>query len=127
MYAAREKQQIQRAPLDERLDLPAGDFSYVLKDWLQRLCMKESFHEAVTDLRQLLGLAPSERAVEQINQRMVQRAEEFGLQHAAPPPEEEAELLVATADGMGVPMRRPLEKRARCFCGEASFVRVAGE
>lgn len=113
VYAEREKQQIERAPLDERLGLPAGEFSYVLEDWLQRMCVKESFHEATSSLRDLLGLAPSERAAEQMNQRMAARAEAFGLQLAAPPPDEEAELLVATADGKGVPMRRPLEERVR--------------
>jgi hypothetical protein len=113
VYAEREKQQIERVPLDERLGLPEGEFSYVLEDWLQRLCLKESFHEAVTDLREWLGVAPSERATEQMNQRMAERAEAFGMQHSAPPPDEEAEILVATADGKGVPMRRPLEERVR--------------
>ncbi|HEX4150117.1 MAG TPA: ISKra4 family transposase, partial [Pirellulales bacterium] len=113
VYAEREKQQIERAPLDERLGLPEGEFSYVLQDWLGRLCLKESFHEAVTDLREWLGVAPSERATEQMNQRMAGRAEAFGVQHSAPPPDEEAEILVATADGKGVPMRRPLEERVR--------------
>ena len=113
VYAEREKQQIERVPLDERLGLPAGEFSYVLEDWLQRMCVKESFHEATTSLRALLGLAPSERAAEQMNQRMAEHAEAFGLQHAAPPADEEAEILVATADGKGVPMRRPLEERVR--------------
>ena len=113
VYAEREKQQIERAPLDEQLGLPAGEFSYVLEDWLQRMCVKESFHEATSDLRQLLGLAPSERTAEQMNQRMATHVEAFEMQRAAPPAEEEAEILVATADGKGVPMRRPLEERIR--------------
>jgi hypothetical protein len=113
VYASREKQQIERAPLDERLGLPADEFSYVLEDWLQRLCFKESFHEATSDLRHLLGLAPSDRAAEQMNQRMAEHVEAFEMQHAAPPRDEEAEILVATADGKGVPMRRPLEERVR--------------
>jgi hypothetical protein len=113
VYAEREKQQIERAPLDERLGLPAGECSYVLEDWLERLCVKESFHEAVTDLREWLGVAPSERAAEQMNQRMAEHAEAFGLAQAAPPPDEEAEILVTTADGKGVPMRRPLQERVR--------------
>ena len=113
VYAQREKQQIERAPLDERLGLPAGEFSYVLEDWLQRMGVKESFHEATGSLRGLLGLAPSERAAEQMNQRMAEHAEAFGLQLAAPPADEEAEILVATADGKGVPMRRPLEEQVR--------------
>jgi hypothetical protein len=113
VYAFREKQQIERAPLDERLGLPAGEFSYVLEDWLQRLCVKGSFHEATSDLRHVLGVAPSDRATEQMNQRMAEHVEAFELQHATPPADEEAEILVATADGKGVPMRRPLEERIR--------------
>jgi hypothetical protein len=47
VYAEREKQQAV-APLDARLSLPAAEFSYVLEDWLQRLCVKESFHEGTS-------------------------------------------------------------------------------
>jgi hypothetical protein len=111
VYACREGQKIEQAPLDARLGLPAGEFSYVLEDWLQRLCVKESFSEAVTSLRTLLGLAPSARAAEQMNQRVAQDAAAFQLQQAPPPGQEEGEILVATADGKGVPMRRPLEER----------------
>lgn len=113
VYASREGQRVQLAPLDQRLGLPAGEFSYVLEDWLQRLCVKESFQEAAANLREWLGVAPSTRAAEQMNQRMAEHAEAFGLQQAAPPPDEEGEILVATADGKGVPMRRPLQERVR--------------
>lgn len=113
VYAERDKRPVERAPLDERLGLPAGEFSYVLEDWLQRLCVKESFHEAVGDLRAWLGVAPSERAAERMNQRLAEQVERFGLRQAPPPPDEEGEILAATADGKGVPMRRPLEERVR--------------
>src|SRR5437763_823577 len=46
VYGSREGQQIECAPLDEQLGLPAGDFSYVLEDWTQRFCLKGSFAEA---------------------------------------------------------------------------------
>src|SRR5262249_59445614 len=46
VYGTREGQRIERVPLDERLGLPEGDFSYVLEDWGQRLCLKGSFAEA---------------------------------------------------------------------------------
>jgi len=113
VYAQREGQKIEAAPLDAKLSLPAGEFSYVLEDWQQRLCVKESFHEAVTSLRTLLGVAPSERAAEQMNQRLAQSAARFHLHHGTPPAKEEGELLVATADCKGVPMRRPLGERVR--------------
>lgn len=111
VYACREGQKVEQAPLDERLGLPAGEFSYVLEDWLQRLCVKESFGEAVTSLRTLLGLAPSERTAERMNQRMSEHAEAFCTQQSPPPGKEEGEILVATADGKGVPMRRTLQER----------------
>jgi hypothetical protein len=113
VYAVRAGQKIERCPLDERLALPVGEFSYVLEDWLQRLCVKESFAEAVISLRTLLGLAPSPRAAEQMNQQMAGQAEAFRFRHVAPPADEEGEILVATADGKGVPMRRPLEEQVR--------------
>lgn len=113
VYARREGQKIERVPLDERLGLPAGEFSYVLEDWLQRICIQESFDESVGSLRDLLGVAPSSRAAEVMNQRMAEHAEAFRWSQSAPPQEEEAEILVATADGKGVPMRRPLEERVR--------------
>ena len=59
------------------------------------------------------ALRQGERAAEQMNQRMAEHAEAFGLAQAAPPPDEEAEILVTTADGKGVPMRRPLQERVR--------------
>jgi len=111
VYGTREGQKIEHVPLDARLGLPEGEFSYVLMDWLQRLCVKESFHEAVTDLRALLNLAPSERAAEQMNQHLARDAEIFQAHQSPPEPATEGELLVATADGKGVPMRRPLAER----------------
>jgi hypothetical protein len=111
VYAVREGQKIEHAPLDEQLGLPASDFSYVLEDWQQRLCVQESYGEAVASLKTLLGVAPSERAAEQMSQRVATDAEVFQLHQAPPPGKEEGEILVATADAKGVPMRRPLEER----------------
>ena len=113
VYAVREGQKVEFAPLDQQLGLPAGEFSYVLEDWQQRLCVQESYGEAVTSLVTLLGVAPSERAAEQMTQRLAVDAEEFQLHQAPPEGTAEGEILVATADGKGVPMRRPLEERVR--------------
>lgn len=113
VYARRVGQKIESAPLDRKLGLPDSDFSYVLQDWQQRMCLKESIHESVTSLRELLGVAPSERAAEVMNQRMAELAGSFRSQQPRPPAEEEQQILVVTADGKGVPMRRPLEERVR--------------
>src|SRR6516162_7655558 len=70
VYGSREGQRIGRTPLDERLGLPAGDFSYVLEDWAQRLCLKGSFAEAAESLEALLGLRLGSRTLEHMNQEL---------------------------------------------------------
>jgi hypothetical protein len=107
VYGSREGQRIERVPLDERLGLPEGDFSYVLEDWGQRLCLKGSFAEAGQSLEMLLGLRLGTRALEGMNRTSAGFAPAFQASLEVPPPEEEGPLLVVTADGKGVPMRRP--------------------
>jgi hypothetical protein len=106
-YGSREGQRIERVPLDERLGLPEGDFSYVLEDWSQRLCLKESFAEAGQSLEMLLGLKLRTGTLEHMSREVAGYAPAFQEDLPLPPPEEEGPLLVVTADGKGVPMRRP--------------------
>jgi len=108
VYGSREGQAITQVPLDATLGLPAGEFSYVLEDWCQRLCVQEAFHESVRSLHDLLGLRPSVRSLEQMNQTLGEVAADFAWEKSAPPPAEEGAVLVITADGKGVPMRRPV-------------------
>ena len=77
----------------------AGEFSYVLEDWQQRLCLKEAFGEATGDLKELLGVAPSVRAAEVMNRQMAGFAPSFRTNQPPPPADEEGELVVFTADG----------------------------
>lgn len=59
VYGTREGQTIGAILLDARLALPVGEFSYVLEDWKQRLCVKKAFPNPAGDLKDVLGLAPS--------------------------------------------------------------------
>lgn len=107
VYGIREGQKIELVPLDERLGLPEGEFSYVLEDWGQRFCLKESFAEAGHSLEMVLGLHLGRRTLEQMNRDVAGYATPFQETIEPPPPQEEGPLLVVTADGKGVPMRRP--------------------
>jgi hypothetical protein len=107
VYGSREGQRIEHVPRDERLGLPEGEFSSVLEDWGQRLCLKESFAEAGRSLEMLLGLRLGARALEGMNRAVAAYAPAFQASLEVPPPGEEGPLLVVTADGKGVPMRRP--------------------
>jgi hypothetical protein len=113
VYGSREGQRIERVPLDERLGLPQGEFSYVLEDWSQRLCLKESFAEAGQSLEMLLGLRLGTRALEGMNRAVAAYAPAFQASLEVPPPAEEGPLLVVTADGKGVPMRREAQEGPR--------------
>jgi hypothetical protein len=55
----------------------------------------------------LLGLRVGVRALEQMNRVVAGHAPSFQNSLEVPPPEEEGPLMVVTADGKGVPMRRP--------------------
>jgi hypothetical protein len=113
VYGSREGQRIERVPLDERLGLPAGDFSYVLEDWAQRFCLKGSFAEAAESLETLLGLRLGSRTLEHMNEGLAGFVVPFRDAVEPPPAAEEGPILVVTADGKGVPMRRPAQDGPR--------------
>lgn len=104
VYAPGAKKKIAYSPVDARLGLPRGEYSYVLEDWLEQLCVKEPFAEGISGLASILHLRPSVRTAEVLNQRMAEHAECFRLQQGPPQVPTEAEILVATADGTSVPM-----------------------
>jgi len=105
-YGSREKQEIAFVPLDNRLQLPASPFSYVLQDWDQALCVEQAFGQVETTVSRMLGLKQSVDSLEQMNRAMAQDATPYRLNRPLPPPEEEGEIFVAGADGKGVVMRR---------------------
>jgi hypothetical protein len=108
VYGVREGQKIELAPLDRSLGLPAGDFSYVVEDWVQRLSLKGSFAEAAESLRTLLRLRLGVHTLERMSQEMADSVVPFREAIEPPPAAEEGPILVVTADGKGVPMRRPV-------------------
>jgi hypothetical protein len=104
VYARGPKKKIEQVPTDAQLGLPRGEYSYVLEDWLERLCVTEAFAESVEGLESLLGIETSVRTAEEQNRQMAEFDEGFRLQHPAPPASEEETILVATADGTSVPI-----------------------
>jgi len=106
VYARGAKKKIEHAPTDALLGLPRGEYSYVMEDWQQRLCVKETFGEGVEGLAAILGVGPSVQTAEEMNLRMAEHAESFRIQQPAPPATAQETILVATADGTSVPMHR---------------------
>ena len=106
VYARGAKKKIEHAPTDASLGLPRGEYSYVMEDWVERLCVKETFAEGVDGLAAILGFAPSVQTAEEMNLRMAEHAESFRTQQPAPPVTAQETILVATSDGTSVPMHR---------------------
>jgi hypothetical protein len=111
-YGTRETQKLEVVPLDARIGLPEDDYSNLLKQWNQSFCVRNSYEESRSSMEEILGLKQSVRALEYQNQQMARSVEDFRQQQPAPPAKEEGCILVCTADGKGVPMRRQADEPA---------------
>jgi len=109
VYGSREGQKIEFVPLDTRVLLPEGKFSYLLQEWDQMISTQEPFGKACSFLQAILGLEQHVDSLERMSRHMAQEADPFCWSCEIPPPAEEAEILVQTADGKGVPIRRPAD------------------
>jgi hypothetical protein len=111
VYGTREGQRIDFVPLDARLELPEGEYSYVLQDWAGTLCVENAFGRTAETLRAILGLSLPVDSLERMSRKMGESVEGFRASLEKPPAKEEGEILVVTADGKGIPMRRPADQR----------------
>lgn len=127
VYGSREGQKIAFVPLDNRLQLPEGVFSYVLQDWDQSLCVEQAFAAVSKTIERILDLKQPVDSLEHMNHEMAQEVTNFML--TRPEPEEEAEIVVASADQKGIVMRRqkddPPVKAHRTKGDKASQKRMA--
>jgi hypothetical protein len=94
------------APVDAMLGLPESDFSYLLQDWSQAFCVQGSFVSSLESVERILGIGQSVRSLEHMNVSMAAAVDSFRESKPKPPATEEGPILVLTADGKGVPMRR---------------------
>ena len=105
VYGTRETQKHEVIPLDALLALPDSEFSYVLQDWDQGLCVQNSYGQSQGTIQRILRLGQSVLSLEQMNNQMAAAVEPFWAQQPVVT-EPEGPILVVTADGKGVPMRR---------------------
>ncbi|MCP3958879.1 MAG: ISKra4 family transposase, partial [bacterium] len=106
VYGTRVGQRIELVPLDQRLQLPESKFSYLLQDWDQRLVAESPYAEVSRTLCKILGFSQSVDSLERMNRKMSEPVVDYWDSLAPPPASEEGSLLVLSADGKGVPIRR---------------------
>jgi hypothetical protein len=103
-YGSREGQKIDFVPLDNRLNLPEGKFSYLLQDFDSLLSTEQPFGQVAAALQRILHLKQHVDSLERGSQHMAEFVEPF--RNAQPAVAlEEGPILVRSADAKGIPMR----------------------
>jgi hypothetical protein len=104
-YGSRAGQKLDFVPLDNRLQLPAGKFSYLLQDFNGLLVTDTPFGQVAAVLQRILGLTQYVDALERQAEQLAAHVEAFRDAQPAPPAAAEGTILVRSADAKGVPMR----------------------
>lgn len=95
-----------RSPLDEALSLPERCYSDLLMESAELLGVEGAYSKGLEVVARLLGLNLSELAVETAVAEHSQKVQAYYAQKGSFPSAEEGPILVAQADGKGVPMVR---------------------
>lgn len=103
-YGSGINKKIDLRPISVRLDLPEHQWSYLLQEFSQLFCVEQAFSQASRNLETVLGGRFSVDTLEVTSQRMGAEADAFLDALPVPAKADEAKLLVATADGKGVPL-----------------------
>lgn len=109
VYARRPGQKIEFVETDARLALPESKFSYQLQDWDQSFAMEQPFAKSADTIKKILNLEQHVDSLERMNRDMSMQADRFNASQSPPPTSEEGEVFVQSADGKGVPIRRPAD------------------
>jgi hypothetical protein len=112
VYGTREGQRIEAVPLDARLGLPEDPCSYLLRDWNQALVVENPYGQVNAVLGRMLGLKQSVASLETMTRTLAGAVAGY---EAARPPAATAtgeQIVVLSADGKGVPLRKPADAPA---------------
>jgi hypothetical protein len=105
VYGSREGQALDLVPLDNRLQLPAGVFSYVLQDWDQSLAVEQAFSQVNQTIARILKLKQSVDSLEEMTRQMAREVGDFRDLQGTPPAAEEGQIVVTSADCKGIVIR----------------------
>jgi hypothetical protein len=115
VYSQGNKKKIELRPIDARLNLPDGKASYLLQEFTQLFCVEKAFHVGARQFDTVFGQKLSVDVLEEINRAMGAQADRFLDQLPTPPADEEGAILVATADGKGVPLVKADAQKVPAF------------
>ena len=104
VYSRGPHRPIELRPIDARINLSEGKASYLLQEFSQLFCVEKAFGVGARQFETVFRQKLSVDVLEDINRAMGEQADRFLDALPAPPPKEEGSILVATADGKGVPL-----------------------
>jgi hypothetical protein len=103
-YGSREGQKIISIPLDARLALPESDYGFLLQEWSQLIAAEVPFQTTAMLLEKIFPIKVPVDSLEKINRIQAAHVEAFRSSKKINIEQEEP-ILVASADGKGVPIR----------------------
>jgi hypothetical protein len=112
-YGSREGQKIDFVPLDNRLQLPESDYSYLLQEWDATLGCECAFARVAATLFSILGVKQPVDSLARHSRDLAESVEPFRQQRPLPGSENEGEVFVLTNDAKGVVIRRETDEAAR--------------
>jgi hypothetical protein len=80
-----------------------------LQDWDQALAVESPYAQVNQTLERILGISQSSDSLERMNRQMSESVSAFERARPAPPLATAGQLIVANADGKGVPIRHPAD------------------
>lgn len=114
-YSPGVNKKIELRPISARMRLPENRWSYMLQEFSQTFCSDQAFNQAGANLEMFFGSKFSVDTLEQTNLRMGPEANEFMRNLPTPEADTEGEILVAQADGKGVPLLKKSENKTAAF------------
>jgi hypothetical protein len=112
VYGTREGQRIEAAPLDARLGLPEDRCSYLLRDWNQALVVENPYGQVDAVLGRILGLKQSVASLETMTRTLAGAVASYEATRSPAAAATGAQIVVLSADGKGVPLRKPADAPA---------------
>lgn len=107
-------------PLDEETNLPERTPSYFVQELLEGRVGRMTYDEALAEMAKLFGFRLPKHTAEDLAPEIAAHADAYYEAQGTPPPETEADMLVAAIDGKGVPIVKdePAEHKVRLGRGE---------
>jgi len=107
VYGTREGQKVDYIPMDKQLQLPNRKYSYLLQDWGQSLAVDLPFAEAYTIIKRIFSLSFPVSGLERTVRSTSDSTTTYFDQQTDTQPAEPGQIIVTSADGKGVVIRKP--------------------